>query len=191
MAFEWYKPQWWMERGRGAGREGLDLIAWAYALQAVDAGDVLEFVRGWQLSESDLPDRALGMFPINAGDVEPFLESANALADPEAAAAALTARLIALDGCMNEAMLALNILDVWRHCHYRLVDGGHDARHCACLMTCSSMPPGIRALDEAVQTYYERHHELPWPECCGTADEPFRHSLQDLVRNCLPPDARA
>lgn len=40
------------------------------------------------------------------------------------------------------------------------------------------MPRGIRALDEALQTYYEHHHQQPAPECFGSADRPFRQSLR-------------
>jgi len=47
------------------------------------------------------------------------------------------------------------------------------------------MPPGIRALDEALQTYYERHHDQPAPDCFGSSDESFRQTLRPLIRRSL------
>jgi hypothetical protein len=97
----------------------------------------------------------------------------------------MTERLIALEAFMNETALALNILDVWRHCHELLpADPGHGG-HCSCLMNCGRMPQGIRALDEAVEIYYEQHHDLPAPDCLGSSDESFRRSLRGLIRRSL------
>ena len=137
------------------------------------------------MSEGDLPDRAFGSYPLKANEVESFLKSAEALMPPAAAALRMTERLIALEAVMNETALALNILDVWRHCHELMpADPGH-GDHCACLMNCGRMPPGIRALDEAVETYYEQHHDQPAPDCFGSSDESFRRSLRGLIRRSL------
>lgn len=186
---DWYKPEWWSERGARTGRDGFDVLAIAYALRAVDAAAVLEFMQQWHLGETDLPDRAFAAFPLTAGDVEPFLASANQLRSAEMAAIEITSRLMTLAGAMNEVIVALNILDVWRRRHDLLGDRHPHGDRCACLMNCDHTPQGIRALDESAQTYYEQHHELSWPECFGTNDELFRLRIAALVRNCLAPSA--
>lgn len=184
---DWYKPEWWSERGARTGRDGFDVIAIAYSLRAVDAEAVLAFVQEWHLGETDLPDSAFGAYPLTAGDVEPFLASADQLRSAEAAATEITSRLVRLAGSMNEVIVALNILDVWRRRHDLLDDAHHHGGGCACLMNCAHTPRGIQVLDETVQTYYEQHHELSWPECYGTNDEPFRARVGELVRTCLAP----
>ena len=74
---------------------------------------------------------------------------------------------------------------VWvEDAHFRLGLNVRHADHC-CLMDCELMPPGIRALDTVLQTYYEQHHELPTPDCFGASDESFRQSLRPLLQNCL------
>jgi hypothetical protein len=156
----------------------------AYSLGGTRPEALLEFIRGWNLSDANLPERAYGAYPHKADEVEPFLKSADALMRPTAAAVRMTERLISLEPVMNESVLALTVLDVWRHCHDREFGSGHGA-HCACLLNCPQMPQGIRALDEAVETYYERHHDQPAPECFGSSDESFRRSLRPLIRRCL------
>ena len=104
---------------------------------------------------------------------------------PVDAAVKMTERLVALEDTLNETALALNILDVWRHCHDLTAAGSDHAGHCSCLMTCSRMPRGIRTPDEALQTYYENHHDLQAPDCFGSSDESFRLSLRPLIRRCL------
>ena len=161
------------------------MIGLAHSLRAARPEALLEFIQGWNFSATDLPDRAFGAYPLKADEVESFLKSANALMEPTAAAVRMTERLIALEAAMNETALALNILDVWRHCHdLREAEAGH-GDHCSCLMNCRLMPPGIRALDEALQTYYERHHDRPAPDCFGSSDESFRRTLRPLIRRSL------
>ena len=181
-SFGWNRPEWWESVSSWSPRDRLDVTALAYSLRAADAAAVVALMRDWNLSATDLPERALAAFPLKSDEVEPFLRSADALLDPEAAAAKMTERLIALAGRVNEVVLALNILDVWRHRHPLMVR--HTDR-CSCLMTCSSMPTGIRALDAAIQTYYEDHHERPVPECFGASDDSFRVALRPLIARSL------
>jgi hypothetical protein len=183
--FEWHQPDWWQQVAPGTGRDSVAVMGLAYSLRGARAEALLEFIHGWNMSEGDLPHRAFGSYPLKANEVESFLKSAEALMPPEAAALRMTERLIALEAVMNETALALNILDVWRHCHELMpADPGH-GDHCACLMNCGRMPPGIRALDEAVETYYEQHHDQPAPDCFGSSDESFRLSLRGLIRRSL------
>jgi hypothetical protein len=185
-AFEWHRPEWWKSVAPHVGRrDSLDVMGLAHSLGAAQSEDLLALIRGNDFPSDDLPDRAFGAYPLAPDDVEPFLRSAGALMPPADAAVSMTERLVALEDTLNETALALNILDVWRHCHDLTAAGSDHASHCSCLMTCSRMPRGIRTLDEALQTYYEDHLNLQAPDCFGSSDESFRLSLRPLIRRCL------
>ena len=186
-SFDWYKPEWWQRIAPSTARDTVEVIGLAYSLGASRPGDLLEFISGWNLSPTDLPDRVFGAYPLKPEDVESFLNSADALMPPAVAAARMTRRLIALEEGMNASSLGLNIIDVWRHCHDLMPAGRDHGDHCSCLIECRLMPEGIRALDTTLEAYYEQHHEQPYPECFGSADESFQRTLRPLIRRCLEP----
>ena len=184
--FEWQQPDWWQKVAPGTVRDTVALMGQIYSLRATRSEDsLLEFLRRLTISETDLSVRVLGAYPLAPADVKSFLAAADAILQPPAAAARITERLIGLEGTIDETTRARNILDVWQHCHDLIVGDAHRGDHCLCLMHCEHMPRGIRTLDEAVQTYYEQHHELPVPECFGSSDESYRQSLRPLLRRCL------
>ena len=183
--FEWHQPDWWQKVAPGTVQDSVTVMGLVYSLHGARPEALLEFLRRLTISDSDLPAHVLGAYPLAPADMESFLASAGAILTPAAAAVRITERLIALDAPLNETTLARNILDVWRHCHDLIVSDAHRGDHCSCLMNCQQMPQGIRSLDEAVQTYYEQHHQLPVPECFGSSDESYRQTLRPLLRRCL------
>ena len=184
--FEWRRPDWWQEVSPpGAVADSIAVLGLIHSLRGATAEDLLRSFNRLTISESDLSIRVLGAYPLAPADVESFLQSADAVLAPAAAAVKITERLIALESSINETTVARNILDVWQHGHSLFVSDAHHRDHCSCLMHCERMPRGIRRLDEAVQTYYEQHHHLPVRECFGSSDAPYRQSLRPLLRHCL------
>ena len=51
-------------------------------------------------------------------------------------------------------------------------------------MNCPEMPDAVRGLDEAIQRYYEEHHDLPVPDCFGADDVAFHASLEPIIQRC-------
>ena len=183
-AFEWPKPQWWVSVAPHSVPDIVQIMGLVYSLRAARPEALLDFLRGSKISDLDLPPEVLGAYPHQPAEVEAFLKAAGALVSPKDAAIEVARRLVAIDSRMNEVVLAQNVLDVWRHGHELIAANVRHADHC-CLMDCELMPPGIRALDTVLQTYYEQHHELPTPDCFGASDESFRQSLRPLLQNCL------
>jgi hypothetical protein len=140
MPVEWRKPDWWHRIAPGTSRDSVEVAGLAYSLRGARPEVLLEFIHGWNLTEADLPDRAFGAYPLKADEVEAFLNSADALMAPAAAAVRMIEPLMALDGLMNDTALALNILDVWRHCHDLMVPDSDHGDHCSCLVNCRRMP---------------------------------------------------
>src|SRR4029453_13292461 len=104
----------------------MEVLGLVHSLRAARPESLLELIQNWHFSPADLPERAFGAYPLEAEDVEPFLKSAGVLVAPTVAARRMTERLIALGAAMNETLLALNILDAWRHCHdLILAEPGH------------------------------------------------------------------
>ena len=184
-SFDWLQPQWWLSAEPHSVPETIEILGLVYSLRAARPETLFHFLRGWKVSEMDLPPRVLGAYPLQSADVETFLNAAGALVPPETAAVRMTERLIAVDSRMNEVVLAQNVLDVWRHGHDLIAGNSRHGDHCSCLMDCELMPRGIRTLDTVLQTYYEEHHDQPVPDCFGASDESFRRSLRPLIQCCL------
>src|SRR4029078_9819921 len=101
--FEWHRPEGWKSGAAHIGpRDSLDVMGLAHSLGAARSEDLLALIRGNDFPSDDLPDRALGAYPLAPADVEPFLRSADALVPPADAAIRMTERLVELADTLNE-----------------------------------------------------------------------------------------
>jgi hypothetical protein len=185
MTVRWNDPFAWSDPSDLTPRRELEALGCLWSLRAVDAVDALAMIQSLDLTSDWLPQPAYGRFPTRPEEVDAFLAAAGPVVEPDRAASRLCGRLAAREHELTPAALAGIILEIWRGAQRRLDPRDEHSEGCGCLMNCPRMPAPIRALDEAVQRYYEDHHDQPAPQCFGELDESFNRAIAPLVRTAV------